>query len=419
MSETPRGPSAAVRQLFVFFALAYFAQGISQEKAGMLNQTLKHYYRHHEHMSSQAIADFGAPLMIPWVIKPLYGLISDLLPLGRYRRKSYLVLTCLLAILGFAGVLFAPDRWAIRAAIFVTSLGIAFGDVLVDALMVENGQRTGYLRFFQGVQWQWVSIAGVGAALIGGQLSEQFAPMVAVRIAASIAMVPIAVLLVAGLKWVHEDPSTDSRREALVSMAGLRQALRSLVLWRMALIVFLVNFAPNAGTALYVYLSDVLHIPQGRIGISDAVGAFAGIAGAAIFNKVVAGRYGQRRLMVVALLVSVVGTLPTFFIRDFPTVLIAALLGGSTGMVATLAMLSLAGESVPARAEGFCFAALMSISNQAVQWGDQIGARIFDRAHQQLWPLILANIATTLVALLLARLLPDNRPTPLADAAQG
>jgi hypothetical protein len=35
--------------------------------------------------------------MMPWVVKPLYGFISDSIPLFGYRRRSYL------AVCGFLG----------------------------------------------------------------------------------------------------------------------------------------------------------------------------------------------------------------------------------------------------------------------------------------------------------------------------
>lgn len=416
-SPAAHGPlTRTIKQLFLFFALAYFAQGISQDKSGMLGQCLKFYYTKHEHMASTAIADFSAPLMLPWVIKPVYGLITDLLPLGRYRRKSYLVLTCLLAIAGFAVVLFADSRWVVRGAIFLTSLGIAFGDVLVDALMVENGQRTGYLRLFQGVQWQWISVAGVLAAFVGGQLSEHLGPVTAVRTAAVIAMVPMAALLAAALFFVQEEPSRDSRAEAIRSLAGLKEALISKTLWKMALILFLINFAPNTGTAWYVFATEKLKLSQQSVSFIDAAGSLAGFVGAFLFNKLAAERMTQRRLLLVAIFVSAGGFLPFALVGSLKSAFVAAVLGGVAGLFAQVALLSLAGEACPKRAEAFTFALLMSVLNQAYQWGDQIGARIFDAVHQELWPLVLFSVGTTLLALVLVPLLPD-RPLEAPEPA--
>ena len=52
-----------------------------------------------------------------------------------------------------------------RRGAFLTALGIASSDVLVDALMVENGQKTGLIKQFQSQQWMWFNIAAGSSAL--------------------------------------------------------------------------------------------------------------------------------------------------------------------------------------------------------------------------------------------------------------
>jgi hypothetical protein len=39
------------------------------------------------------VATFSARLAIPWALKPLYGLLSDFVPLAGSRRKGYLIVT--------------------------------------------------------------------------------------------------------------------------------------------------------------------------------------------------------------------------------------------------------------------------------------------------------------------------------------
>jgi hypothetical protein len=47
-------------------------------------------------VSLSQVAIFTSFAGLPWMIKPLYGFISDSLPLFGYRRRSYLVLTGLI-----------------------------------------------------------------------------------------------------------------------------------------------------------------------------------------------------------------------------------------------------------------------------------------------------------------------------------
>ena len=89
---------------------------------------------------------------LPWTIKPLYGFLSDGLPLFGYRRRSYLILCGFLGAasytaLGsnFGGIFDAMDGnlpiSMIQATIasFVISSGcIAFSDVVADGIVVQR-----------------------------------------------------------------------------------------------------------------------------------------------------------------------------------------------------------------------------------------------------------------------------------------
>ena len=45
------------------------------------------------HLSAGQTADFFAITIIPWLIKPVYGLLSDFVLLFGWRRRSYFLLT--------------------------------------------------------------------------------------------------------------------------------------------------------------------------------------------------------------------------------------------------------------------------------------------------------------------------------------
>ena len=89
--HTPEG-----KRLAVLFAIVYFAQGMWYLPVQVITISLKD-----RGLSAGQVADFFAITIIPWLIKPVYGLISDFVPLFGYRRKSYLYLTS--AAAGLAG----------------------------------------------------------------------------------------------------------------------------------------------------------------------------------------------------------------------------------------------------------------------------------------------------------------------------
>ena len=76
------------QRLAILFAVVYFAQGMWY----LPNQTLTIVLKERG-LSAGQVADFFFVSTIPWLIKPVYGLVSDFFPLLGRRRKSYLLLT--------------------------------------------------------------------------------------------------------------------------------------------------------------------------------------------------------------------------------------------------------------------------------------------------------------------------------------
>jgi MFS family permease len=124
------------RRLALIFAVVYFAQGMWY----LPNLSLTFLLKETLHLSAGQTADFFAITIIPWLIKPVYGLLSDFVPLFGWRRRSYFLLTTGLAtVMGF--ILSSLHTYTYgRVALYFTlmGLGLAFSDVLTDAMMVER-----------------------------------------------------------------------------------------------------------------------------------------------------------------------------------------------------------------------------------------------------------------------------------------
>jgi len=70
--------------LAILFGIVYFAQGMWHLPPQSLVIALKN-----GGLSAVQMATFFSPSHIPWLIKPVYGLLSDSVPLFGRRRKSY------------------------------------------------------------------------------------------------------------------------------------------------------------------------------------------------------------------------------------------------------------------------------------------------------------------------------------------
>src|SRR5213079_3491958 len=195
------------RRLAMLFAIVYFSQGMYYVADQARNLALKETLG----LSPAQVATFGTITLVPWLIKPVYGLISDAFPLFGRRRKSYFLLTSALATLAGLSLWLhgEPTYRSLAIGLFVVGLGIAFTDVLTDAMMVENGKPLGLTGAFQSVQWAGISVASILVGLAGGYFAHRRNLQGAVLAAA---LFPVVALVMAGV-FVHEVRAKSGREE--------------------------------------------------------------------------------------------------------------------------------------------------------------------------------------------------------------
>src|SRR5215467_13183794 len=157
------------RRLGVLFAIVYFAQGMVY----LPDQVVAIVFKERG-LSAGQLAAFTWITTVPWFVKPLYGLLSDFVPLGGTRRRGYFLLMAGIATISAAAVSLMADApyWTLAALITLLWLGVGFTDVLTDALMVENGKPLGLTGAFQSVQWAALSAASMLVGIGGGYLAE-------------------------------------------------------------------------------------------------------------------------------------------------------------------------------------------------------------------------------------------------------
>src|SRR5204862_6934535 len=102
-------------------------------------------------------------------------------------------------------------------------LGLAFTDVLTDALMVENGRPRGLTGSFQSVQWACITLASVLVGEIGGQMAETRSLRAALLLAACFPLMSLTM----GVSFVREAPARANRAAFLETSRALWAALNA------------------------------------------------------------------------------------------------------------------------------------------------------------------------------------------------
>ncbi len=114
--------------------------------------------------------------MLPWVLKPLYGLISDFVPLFGYRRKSYLVITSLISAVAFIGISFSSSMPMILAAMVCSAVGMAASNAITAGLAIEAGKDADKVGDYFSVQTFCYYSALSVASVTGGPAVQWTVP---------------------------------------------------------------------------------------------------------------------------------------------------------------------------------------------------------------------------------------------------
>jgi MFS family permease len=368
----PFRESPEARRLALVFAVVYFAQGMWYLPNLSITFLLKDAFG----LSAAETATFFSITVIPWLIKPVYGLISDFVPLFGQRRKSYLLLTSgMAAAMGLTLTMMGSyTYWGVAIFFTLMGLGLGFTDVLTDALMVENGQRLGLTGLFQAVQWASISLASILVGVGGGWLAQHKFLSLTFLIAT---VFPLIILAMA-IFMIREPPDQGAERQLHETWIAIRGAIGSRTLWIVAGFIFFYNFSPSFGPALVYYATDVLQFSKIFLGTLESLSYASGIIGTAVyfaFSK----SFPLKRLIYFAIAAGVIATLAYLGYRDQVSAVVLSLVFGGVAMFIQLTFLDLAARACPKQVEATFFALLMSVYNGAVQLSQITGGWLYDQ----------------------------------------
>lgn len=363
----------SVRYLMFLVGAYYFLQAMGGNP-GLHGQALQKTIKEIWHYSPSESAAFFAFLTIPWMIKPLYGMVSDFFPILGLRRKSYFVLTSILVASSYVligWVSFSENT--LKFLFFSAAISIAFSDVLCDAVMVEKGQLLNATAKLQSSQWFALGLAGIIIAFTKGYIAEYYSLSQAVRFSL---LAPIVVIIFTFFV-LRESRARYPKETTRQAWQGIKEAIRLKPLWAAAFFIFLFQMSPSFGSALYYYEKDVLKFSDVLIGYIDTVGSIGFVTGTLFFG-IISARLSYNKLLRAVILSGVTSTLAfLFFVNVFSAFLVMTF-AGIISAIAFLGILNIAAKICPRYAEGTIFALLMSVSNFGSQIGGIIGGKLYE-----------------------------------------
>ncbi|XP_050369808.1 probable folate-biopterin transporter 4 [Argentina anserina] len=187
--------------------LIYFTQGFRSFVFTAVSYQLKDTLK----LSPSSSQFVFSVAFFPWSIKPLYGILSDCIPIKGRKRVPYLVIATVLSlvpwpILGL-NAMSRSSMWLLMTFLTVQNLGSAMADVVVDAMIAEavRHERASFAGDLQSISWLAMAFGGICGSLTGGFALSNF-PIHIIFLLFSI--LPSIQLLSCGLV---EENSVDSK----------------------------------------------------------------------------------------------------------------------------------------------------------------------------------------------------------------
>lgn len=427
-------------------AVIYFVQG-----AMAISQLAVSFFLKDDlGLSPAEVASMVGIAMLPWTVKPLYGLISDGFPVFGYRRRPYLLLSSVLGIFAWLsmGSWVATPFWAI-AMIATGSLSLAFSDAITDALIVQRArlEPEGDAGSLQSFSWIASSIGAIISAYLSGYLLEHFGakfvfevtatlPLLVGVAAFAIADPPMSTIFIA-VPDPNADPNLATTQPALsrnsqvwlslkLNLTQLRQAFTNKAIWLPAAFLFFWQATPSADTAFFYFTTNELKFNPEFLGTVKFFASWAGLLGVWLFQRffrgvptrtiffwttIVSTLLGLTSLLLVTHTNRLLGLDDRWFSLGDSLILTVA------GRIAFMPVLVLAARLCPEGIEATLFALLMSVLNISALCSAQLGAGLTyllgvnESNFDNLWLLVLIANVTSLLPLPLLKWLPDEKNT--------
>ncbi|XP_020598623.1 probable folate-biopterin transporter 4 isoform X2 [Phalaenopsis equestris] len=402
-------------------SLIYFTQGFRSFVWTAVSYQLKDVLK----LSPSASQFMFSIAFFPWSIKPVYGILSDCIPINGCKRKPYLVIATVLSllpwpVLGLTSSLRNSHNF-LTALLTVQNLGSAMADVVIDAMVAEavRSERAEFAGDLQSLSWLMMAVGGICGNLLGGYALSSLR-INAIFLLFSV-LPSIQLLSCAFIKEVSseipdiKDLKNSHGRENLCisSETSLVDASKSETLRRR-------KNEHNHDKNKLTYnededlkeqesLTEVLHLGASFLGASRVIGWFGLMIGTYIYNQHLKRMKLRKILMLAHIGLGAVNLLDIVLVSGLNTrlsipdkyMVLGSAVSDAINQFKFMPFLILSGQLCPPGIEGTLFALFMSINNLGSSVGSFYGAALaslldvsYSSFHNLLYGLLIQLFST-------------------------
>jgi MFS family permease len=411
-------PRAQRLQILAYCGALLLLFNLAAPYSGLIGIPISFVLKNKLHLGANQLAQFNLWIGIPLYLSFIFGFVRDRWSPAGAGDRGHLILFGSTSAAIYVGCAFVtPTYVMLLIGLLVVTASVQFVASAANALISEASQThlmTGQASSIFNIS---VCLPAI-AAFFGGMLSDQLegeALTTAVRalfLVAAALMVAIVLLGAVGPKWLFAEarPKSAARTGPLADIGRL---LRTWAIYPPLIMLLLWDFGPAIGTALQYHLANELHASDAQVGAFYAL-FFAASVPTLILYGYLSQRIALGRLLLLGTVFAIFQMIPLLFVNSIDGALIAAVVMGLLGGLASGAYIDLAIRSCPPGLQGTMMMLVVTVYWVAVRFGDLWGTDIYEHGGG----FLMAIIATTGVYVLILPVLPFA-PKRLVSSSDG
>nr|CAD1825610.1 unnamed protein product [Ananas comosus var. bracteatus] len=463
VAEPFRWVAMLCRELNATFVVGVvLVYGLSNGFAGSFFRVVSDYYwKDVQKAQPSAVQLFMGLYYVPWVLKPVWGVLTDVVPVRGYRRRPYFIVAGILGATAATIVSSAGGLPAVAALVCLVGMtaAVAIADVTIDACIARNSiekpslapdmqSLSGFVSSLGALVGY--STSGIFVHKLGAQVgihrpvqfkflkkNNYFMNTVWLASDRSIGIMAIPALLLILLGFVIFELKTNQVSEKHkvwdkmgAAVRGMGKTITYAAVWKPSLYMYL-SLALSISTheGQFYWYTDKTAGPafsQEFIGIIYAIGALASMIGVLIYHKLLKNLPFRSLLFYAQLLYAVSGMLDLIFvlrwnrklgIPDYLFVIFEECTSRIISRIRWMPMIVLSTKLCPLGIEGTFFALLMCIDSLGTLSSKTGGGIVLHALHvtrtdfRNLWLVVFIRNLLRLSTLCLIFLVPKADQT--------
>ncbi|XP_062007944.1 probable folate-biopterin transporter 3 isoform X1 [Rosa rugosa] len=405
------------------------SQGLSM---GLSRISIQYYLKDEQKVQPSEAQVYLGIIQIPWMVKPLWGLFTDTLPILGYRRKPYFVFA---GVIGVVSMLVLSldkklDLTMSLLSLMVGSAGVAIADVTIDACVTENSISHPSLA---GDMQSLCGLTSSVGALVGFSLSGFFVHLLGPKGVFGLLSIPPGLVIFVGMmlreSHLHSFSHRRVREKFLDSGKAMWTTLKCSSVWRPCLYMYLsLALSLSVREGMFYWYTDAKGGPSFSkevVGSIFSIGALGSLFGVLLYQNFLKSYPFRDVLFWTQLLYGISGLLDLVFVLrinlklglpDYLFVVIDEAVSQMIGRLKWMPLLVLSSKLCPAGIEGTFFALLMSIDHVGIlssTWAGGLLLHILNITRTQfenLWMAILIRSILRILPIALLFLIPRTDP---------